>query len=59
MDPQFGGRMNPGLPHHRRYPRIDERRREDTDEARVKRTAAIAVYVIGVILLAFFAAGIL
>lgn len=51
--------MNPRLPHHRRGPRIDERRQEDADEARVKRFAAVFAYVVGVVILAFFAAGIL
>ncbi len=51
--------QHPYLPHHRRGPRTDERRREDADEARVKRTAAVILYVAGVILLALFAAGIL
>lgn len=51
--------QHPYLPHHRRGPRIDERRREDADEVRVRRTAAIVVYVIGVLALAAFAAGIL
>lgn len=51
--------QHPNLPHPRRGPRIDERRREDADEARFRRNAAVVAYVLGVVLLAFFAAGIL
>lgn len=50
--------MRAGLPHHRRGPRIDERRTDPGDD-RALRTGAVVLYVIGVLLLAFFAAGIL
>ena len=47
--------MNPGLPHHRRGPRIDERRYDPEERAIVKTAIAVA-YVLGVILLVYLTA---
>ena len=49
--------MNPGLPHHRRGPRVDERRRDD-DPAVLHGIFATA-YAIGVLALVLFAFGVL
>ena len=48
----------PGLPHHRRGPRIDERRWDDDDPVVLHGIFAVG-YVIGVIVLVAFAFGIL
>lgn len=47
--------MNPGLPHHRRGPRIDERR-YDPEERAIVRTAVAIGYVAGVLVLVYLAA---
>lgn len=48
--------MNPGLPHHRRGPRIDERRRDDEAEDAVIHTGIALLYVAGVLALIYLAA---
>lgn len=46
----------PGLPHHRRGPRIDERRDDEADRNAIG-TAVAVLYVVGVISLVLFAFG--
>lgn len=48
----------PGLQHHRRGPRIDERRRDDDDPAVLHGIFAF-LYAVGVIVLVLFAFGVL
>lgn len=45
----------PGLPHHRRGPRIDERR-YDPEERAIVHTAIAIGYVLGILALVYFAA---
>lgn len=47
--------LHPRLPHHRKGPRIDERR-EDADERVVVKTAIAIGYVAGVLVLVYLAA---
>lgn len=47
--------MSPGLPHHRRGPRVDERRYDPEERAIVKTGIALA-YVLGVMVLVYLAA---
>jgi hypothetical protein len=51
--------MNPGLPHHRRGPRVDERTRWDDDVPAFINLILACAYVAGVVLLVLFAFGVI
>lgn len=46
--------QHPGLPHHRRGPRIDERRTDPGDRVAIRTAIAIG-YVLGVLALVYLA----